>query len=101
MNRIRVQHEAEYGGDKYWKWSVWLNGPAEELDQISYVQYTLDRTFPNPVRKIADRASNFRLSAVGWDGFIIYVNVHFRDGRQCSIDYPLKLEQPVEESAPR
>jgi transcription initiation factor IIF auxiliary subunit len=99
VSPVRVQHEAEYAGDKYWKWSVWLEGPAEELDQISYVQYTLDPTFPNPVRRIADRGSRFKLSAGGWGGFVIYVNVFFRDGRRCTIDYPLRLERPVEEPA--
>jgi hypothetical protein len=37
---VRVQQQAEYAGHNYWKWSVWLEGPAAVLDNVKYVQYT-------------------------------------------------------------
>jgi transcription initiation factor IIF auxiliary subunit len=101
MSPLRVRQEARYFGDKYWNWSVWLDGPTAELDQIKFVEYTLDPTFPNPVRRSGDRESQFKLSAGGWGEFIIYAKVIFRDGSQRSIDYPLRLERPVEEPASR
>jgi transcription initiation factor IIF auxiliary subunit len=101
MTLLPVQQEAHYAGDRYWNWSVWLQGPAPDLDQVNYVEYTLDRTFPSPVRRVRDRNSNFRLSAGGWGEFVIYVKIVFRDGSSSSLDHRLRLEHPVEEATPR
>jgi len=101
MSPLRVQQDATYAGDGYWTWSVWLEGPAAELDQVSYVEYTLDRTFPDPVRRMRDRESRFRLATGGWGEFTIYVKVVFRDGSRRSIDHQLSLARAVEEPAPR
>ena len=68
MSPLRVKQEASYVGDKYWNWSVWLEGPVTELDQVEYLEYTLDPSFPNPVRRVRDRESQFKLSAGGWWG---------------------------------
>ena len=101
MSLLRIQQKDSYRGDNYWDWSVWLEGPASELDQIKYVEYRLHPTFPNPVRRVADRKSQFKLSSAGWGGFTIYAKVIFRDGSLHSIDYPLRLYRPVEEPASR
>ena len=63
----------------WWDWSVWLDGPAEELDEIKYVEYVLHPTFSPPTRKVSDRDTNFRLDARGWGEFNIKIRVHTDD----------------------
>ena len=75
----------------WWKWAVWLDGPEDELDEVEWVEYILHPTFPNPVRKIKDRDTNFRLESRGWGEFNIKVHVYLDDR-----DDPLKLEHWLE-----
>jgi transcription initiation factor IIF auxiliary subunit len=97
MNPLRIEQETSYAGDGYWNWSVWLEGPLAELDRIKFVEYRLDPSFPNPVRRILDRGSKFKLATGGWGEFIIYAVVTFRDDSRHSIDYRLRLKRPLEQ----
>jgi transcription initiation factor IIF auxiliary subunit len=63
-----------------WDWSIWLDGPAEDLDEIKYVEYILHPTFSPPMRKISNRSTNFRLDARGWGEFNIKIRVHTDEG---------------------
>ena len=74
-----------------WKWWIWIEGPDDELDQIDHVVYTLHPTFPNPVRTVSDRASKFRLKAVGWGTFLIHAKVIDRDGKETRLKHDLVL----------
>ena len=78
---LRIKQEATYTGSDWWKWSIWLDGPAEELDQVDHVVYTLHPTFPSPVRRVTDRESNFRLESAGWGEFEIYLEIFLKDGQ--------------------
>lgn len=78
----------------WWKWSVWIEGPEEELDQIDHVVYILHPTFPNPVRTCSDRASKFRLDAFGWGTFRIYAKVISKDGTELKLQHDLVLKYP-------
>lgn len=91
---LSISQHAEYAGDDYWKWSVWIDGPARELDQIESVTYTLHRTFPKPVRVVTSRENNFRLSTAGWGGFTIYAKVLRKDGSTESLKHTLTLYYP-------
>ena len=66
---LSLKQEEHYTGQERWKWSVWVDGSQEELDQIDHVVYILHKTFPNPVREIRDRESNFRLTTSSWGTF--------------------------------
>src|SRR5829696_7156569 len=77
---LELKQDSEYKGKDWWKWSVWIDGSEQELDQIRYVEYTLHHTFPRPVRKIANRSSRFRLDAHGWGTFTIYAKAVHKDG---------------------
>ena len=57
--------------DRYWTWSVWLEGTDDELDGVSKVRYQLHPTFPQPVHDITDRQSKFRLDGSGWGEFAV------------------------------
>ena len=92
---LTIDQDFEYAGDDYWKWSVWIDGPDAELEAIDHVVYTLHSSFPNPVREIDDRASNFRLSTAGWGTFRIYARVVGKDDAPDQhLEHDLDLRYP-------
>lgn len=88
---IRIEQSSTYVGDNRWNWAIWLTGPAEELDRIDHVIYTLDPTFPNPVRKIHARTGGFRLKSNGWGEFTIYLDIVYKDGGHQQLSHDLQL----------
>ncbi|MBL7161086.1 MAG: hypothetical protein ISS57_00660 [Anaerolineales bacterium] len=78
MNLI-IRQEVTPSSEGWWDWAVWLEGPEDDLEEVAYVEYVLHPTFPNPVQKVTDRDSGFRLGARGWGEFNIKVRVHFAD----------------------
>jgi len=97
---IRISQESKYKGNDRWSWSVWLEGPDQELDLIEYVDYMLHPTFRDPLRHIADRQSKFRLNSAGWGEFMIYLNIKHKDGRVAKRKHWLRLEHPAAEPKP-
>ncbi len=91
---LSIQQNQEYEGNGRWRWSVWLSGSPEELDSIDYVAYILHPTFHNPVRRIGDRTTNFRLDTTGWGTFTIHANIVHRDGHETPLDHDLVLRYP-------
>jgi len=91
---LRIKQEAIYTASDWWKWSLWLDGPAKELDQVDYVVYTLHPTFPSPVRRIADRESYFRLDSAGWGEFEVFLDIFFKDGQTRKRKHWLRLRYP-------
>jgi len=88
---IQIKQESFYIGNSRWDWSVWLDGPAAELDQIDYVAYTLHPTFPNPVREINSREDRFLLKSGGWGEFTIYIDITKKNGERFQLTHDLKL----------
>lgn len=70
-SNLQVRQESEYIENDKWKWSVWLEGPDDQLDAIESVVYTLHRSFPNPVRTVSERANGFRLESTVWGTFTL------------------------------
>lgn len=83
-----------YEGEDWWRWAVWVEGPDEALDLIDFVEWVLHPTFPNPIRRISDRASKFRLETAGWGVFQICARVQMKDGGQTKVGHCLKLHYP-------
>lgn len=88
---IQIEQSCAPAGKDHWKWSVWLDGTEQELDSVDHVVYTLHPTFPEPVRRIAERETAFRLYSAGWGEFMIHAAVHYRDGRVEKLDHWLYL----------
>jgi hypothetical protein len=86
--------EGTEAGLDWWRWWVFIKGAPEQLDDIESVTYMLHPTFPNPVRKVADRASNFRLENVGWGGFRINAKVTLKNGSVIPLSHELVLHYP-------
>jgi transcription initiation factor IIF auxiliary subunit len=91
---LSITQESTYERGDRWKWSVWLEGPPEELDTIDHVTYILHPTFHNPVREIRDRSTRFRLDTSGWGTFTIRARVFYKDGRQVPLQHDLVLMYP-------
>src|SRR5215467_18289 len=70
-------HEARAS---WWEWSVWIEGGATELEQVREVLYTLHPTFRQPVRKVTDRNTKFRLESAGWGEFMVFATVRLETG---------------------
>jgi transcription initiation factor IIF auxiliary subunit len=91
---VSIQQSQSYIGSDRWGWSVWLDGDPEELDSIDYPLHILDPTFHNPVRRVDDRTTNFRLYASTWGAFTLHANVVYRDGRETPLKHDLVLLYP-------
>ena len=91
MMSLKIEQSAKYRGDDWWEWAVWVGGAPDELERVDYVRYTLHSTFPNPVRTIRDRATQFRLETAGWGVFRIYALVVFKDGEHLNLRHDLEL----------
>ncbi len=89
-----IQQWEQYECQDWWKWAVWIEGPDEALDRIDCVEWTLHPTFPNPIRKVYDRASKFRLETGGWGVFPIVACVQMKDGEQTKLRHHLELHYP-------
>lgn len=94
---LRIKQASAYQGGEWWSWSVWLDGPAEELAQVKSVTYHLHPTFPDPERTVTDRRRKFRLDAAGWGEFRLGVTIRRKDGTTLKRSRDLKLERPPDE----
>ena len=91
---VVLKQDATYVGDDRWTWSIWLDGPAAELDSIAHVTYILHSTFLNPVREVSDRSTKFRLETSGWGTFTIYAKATYKDGHELALEHDLVLTYP-------
>ena len=101
--QYEIRQWQKYEGENWWKWGVWLEGSDEALDRVEFVEWTLDPTFPNPVRRVTNRLDKFKLDTAGWGSFPIRARVHTRDGSVHTLNHDLVLESdepsPVMRSA--
>ena len=89
-----VAQSQKYERDQWWKWSLWIEGSDDDLDQIQSVTYTLHPTFPEPIRTVTDRASKFQLRRSGWGIFLIPVQVRLKNGRTVKLEHQLQFSIP-------
>ena len=91
---LSIQQTSTYTGADRWRWSVWLEGPADELDSVDHVTYILHSTFHEPVREISDRQTEFRLDTSGWGTFTVHAKAAYKDGRETLLEHDLVLRYP-------
>ena len=106
---MEIRQSEKYAGNDWWDWSVWLEGTDAELDAVSYVEWRLHPTFPDPVRRATNRQSKFRLDTGGWGTFVIQAVIYMktgsdvqgalRSGRPERLRHQLKLQYPDETPA--
>jgi hypothetical protein len=89
-----VEQEATPQEGDRWNWSVWLEGPPDELDDVESVTYFLHSTFPDPIRTVTERNTKFKLEATGWGMFTINLEIQRKHGRPLQRSHDLVLEYP-------
>jgi transcription initiation factor IIF auxiliary subunit len=95
---LKIAQDSQCEGPDWWKWSVWLEGPDAELDEVSSVEWLLHPTFPSPVREITDRTSRFKLQSAGWGEFLVKARVHKKSNKVLLLAHSLHLEAPPKAS---
>lgn len=88
---IRIKQDSSSSSSGWWNWSVWLEGPDQELDQVKHVVYTLHPTFIDPVQTVKSRRTNFKLASSGWGEFEIRLDIVGRDGKTSKRTHWLHL----------
>ena len=91
-NKYKIAQDFKYQGDDWWSWWIWIEGNKDNLDEIDHVIYVLHSTFHNPVRKIDDRKSKFKLETEGWGTFTIHAKVVLKDKKEIALEHELVLE---------
>ncbi len=98
-SEIAFNNSAKYLGNGRYDWTVYVDASKTTLARIRSVQYTLDPTFPNPVRNVSTRENKFTLSSNGWGEFTIYAKVLFTDGKTSNTKYRLNLTKALRASS--
>jgi len=92
---IQVKNTAQAGKSPGWyQWTVFLEGPPEELDRIKEVQYTLHPTFRKPVQVVRERGAGgtgFALEGAGWGEFEIRLKIVREDDEVETMEHGLDL----------
>lgn len=91
---ITPAHAADKLSSGIWSWNVFLQGPANALNRIRCVEYTLDPTFPNPVREVCRRGPlnhSFSLGGTSWGPFLIHIRAFLKDGHVQELAHELKF----------
>ncbi len=86
---ITAINTSKYIGNHLWDWKIFIEATPETLSQIEYVEYELDPTFPEPIKRIHTRHNKFALSARGLRTFEIKIQVHFYDGTEKYLTHML------------
>lgn len=87
---IQVKHEViknssdkikfrrfKLGGYEHYNIRLFIEG--EDLSEVSFVEYELHPTFPNPLRKATNSEQGFAIDIWTWGEFEINVSIHFKN----------------------
>lgn len=92
FSTLRTGNTSKRIAGNRWDWTAYITGPRTILDAVRCVEYTLHRTFPNPVRTVCRKGGDkqaFPLSSNGWGTFRIKIRVFFDDGQVYSTAHDL------------
>jgi hypothetical protein len=81
---LALRQSSRKVADGWWEWAVWVGGTPAELDGLLAVVYTLHPTFPEPVQRITNRRTGFKLKSAGWGEFEVFARLERRTGRPLS-----------------
>ena len=91
---LRIRNDWKYEFEDYWKWGAFLDDSGSgELNNVEYVEYILHPTFKNPVRRVTDKNSGYRLNTSGWGTFLLRAIVHFNDGSTKNLSHSIELHR--------
>ena len=91
---MKIAQDQRYEGNDWWSWSVWIEAPDGELQQVEKVVWKLHPTFPNPTREITTPGTKFRLETSGWGTFRVHADVVQHNGMVRTLSHELELYYP-------
>ena len=98
---LKIIQTAQPKNQRYWSWSVWLEGTQNELNDVQEVVWKLHPTFLHPIRRVTSRHNGFRLDSSGWGEFEITAEIHALNGQVDNLRRWLRFERdfaPVKET---
>jgi len=79
-------------GQKWYTWTVSVDGPWSKLQNIQKVRYKLHPTFnPNTIDVTTRSAYGFPLSRRGWGTFKVQATLYFKNGATQALTHQLKF----------
>lgn len=96
---LNLVNDSNYRGNQNWSWNVWLEGPEEEINNVESVTYHLHPTFSNPVHRVTNKSSKFKLSGMGWGEFKIKAEVALADRATMTFNHWLKFDTMEKDKA--
>lgn len=89
---IAIDNTAKYING-YYSWTLFIKADEDTLQNIDHVEYTLDPSFPEPVRVVKVRGGQcaFAFSATSWGEFKVKVKIVFKNGSTEELTYLLNL----------
>lgn len=85
--------DRERHGYRVYSLCIFLNVPMDALDKILAVEYILDPSFPDPVRRNSDRDHCFALQTEAWGAFGMQARIFLTDHSISRANYRIKLKE--------
>lgn len=75
----------------WYKWTLFIKGSENNLQQVRCVEYTLHETFSKPVQEVCQRGTGlaFPLLFNGWGTFRVKIKVYLKDGSIQELSHDL------------
>jgi hypothetical protein len=86
IHRYKRDKSLDKDGRRYFRLSIWIEADGIDLSTVNSVTYHLHETFDNPMRVVSDHHSAFELSTAAWGSFLLFADVHFKDGATWRIE---------------
>ncbi len=94
LGAVRSKNTSTYVGHGRWDWTIFIEADEATLRKIECVEYTLHRTFRNPIRRVCNKPeTKFAYSTNGWGTFTVLVKVQYKDRREEVIRHPLVFKE--------
>ncbi|MEH2495850.1 hypothetical protein V1294_002329 [Bradyrhizobium sp. AZCC 1678] len=90
---IQIAQDARQTNMTHWRWSVWLDASAEELDRVEEVVWKLHPSFSPSEVRVDNRSTSFRLKSSGWGEFEIQAEVRLKNGEKVTLRHWLRFKQ--------
>lgn len=88
---LRLLNDSVCREQDWWEWTLWVEGPDADLDQVASVTYKLHPSFPQPIQIVRERSTKFRLHGSGWGEFMVTAGVELRSGEAIALERWLEL----------
>src|SRR4029077_8340954 len=89
---LRLRNTWECKGPHSFTWYIFLTDSGSgALARVRHVTYVLHETFSNPIERVVNPQSGFRLGAHGWGVFTVRAQVTMKNGMLIDLAHTLEL----------